>query len=100
MVWRIREEAAERLVQSRRRGIHGVLDASIGGGGVERWESSVVRFFFSVFAGSILNPDRDVRGRLKGRNSPRAWDGGRRVRSLASHIKDRPLDVFWCFISP
>jgi len=93
MVWRIREEAAEWLVQSRRRGIHGVLDASIGGGGVERWESSVVRFFFSVFAGSILNPDRDVRGRLKRRNSLRMWDGGRRLRSLASHIELWPSDL-------
>ena len=35
-----------RLVQSWR-GIHGLLDASIGGGGVECWESGVVRFFFS-----------------------------------------------------
>jgi hypothetical protein len=44
---------AKRFVQSWRRGIHGVLNTSIGGGGggVEHQESGVVCLIFSIGAG-------------------------------------------------
>ena len=61
-----RRNSKRRLVQSWR-GIHGLLDASIGGGGVERWESGhgAILFFLCSQASS---PGRDVH---RARSKPR-----------------------------